>query len=166
MADTNEITHWVTELQTGNLDQRAAAAERLCLAGPDASDAVVALVQACSDEEIVREWAVSALESLETPSAQWVAPLTELTDSADPLVAYWAVTMLGRLGPAAAAGEEKLAKLLEHTAEACVRERAAWALGKIGVSSSAARNALSQAAKAGDPRLSRLAQASLNESPV
>ncbi|MCY2982619.1 MAG: hypothetical protein NTY15_03180 [Planctomycetota bacterium] len=62
----DEITTWRAELNSADLLLRAAAAEKLCQAGSDASDAAVDLVQACADDEAVSKWLVAALEDLGT----------------------------------------------------------------------------------------------------
>ena len=59
------IDKLVVELRCEDAAQRAVAAEQLCQEGDGARPAAVALVQAAADSsEVVREWAVSALEEL------------------------------------------------------------------------------------------------------
>jgi len=141
---------------------RAEAAEALCRAGTDAVAAAVPLVKACSDaDDQVREWAVAALEELGPPPAATISELTALAGGAHPLVAYWATTLLGRSGKAAAAATPTLAKSLESAGDPAVAERAAWALGKIGPAAAAAKPALERSAASSSPRLSRLAQEAL-----
>lgn len=141
---------------------RAAAAEALCRTGVDARPAALALVKACGDaDDQVREWAVAALEDLGPPPAGTIADLTPLVADRHPLVAYWATTLLGRSGQAAAAATAALAARLDSGGDAAVAQRAAWALGKIGAPAAAARPALERAAAAPDPRLARLAQEAL-----
>jgi HEAT repeat protein len=76
-------------------------------------------------------------------------------------VAYWAITLLGRAGDNAAPAVAALADILCSSAEPPVRERAAWALGKIGPTAQAARPALDEAAASDEPRLRRLAEKAL-----
>ncbi len=145
---------------------RAAAAERLCLAGAESVAAAVDLVTACGDEESVRNWAVAALEELGPPDPASIEPLVELLSSSNPLTAYWSATLLGRLGPSAAPSQDALANVLASSNDSAVQERAAWALGKIGDTNSAFTNialtALEQAASSSNPRLVRLAEAALS----
>ena len=56
------------------------------------------LVKACTDDESVQQWAVAALEELGPPPTESIGELTKLASSSDPLVAFWAITLLGRAG--------------------------------------------------------------------
>jgi HEAT repeat protein len=87
--------------------------------------------------------------------------VSERAGGAHQLVAYWATTLLGRSGKAAAAATPTLAKSLESAGDPAVAERAAWALGKIGPAAAAAKPALERSASSPSPRLSRLAQEAL-----
>lgn len=148
------------QLASGTTAERADAAERLSHAGEEAAAAAVPLVQACGDESI-REWAVAALEDLGPPPSGAIASLIELVSNADPLEAYWAVTLLGRSGQDAATAVAALTACVESSADLSVRQRAAWALGKIGDGATSARAALERAAGQGDERLARLAREAL-----
>ena len=77
------------------------------------------------------------------------------------LVAYWAIILLGRLGPDAVSGEGILANVLTNSSDPGIREQAAWALGKIGVTTDTAIAALKHAQDGGTARLVRLAQEAL-----
>ena len=145
-------------LDRGDADSRRAAAEQLAQLGPDAAPAAVALVRACDDDESVREWAVAALEGMEAPPASDVERLAELLADANALSAYWAATLLGRLGDKAAPAVSALAAALDAGRDLSVRERAAWALGQIGPAAAAALSALKLAAASGEARLARLAE--------
>ncbi len=137
---------------------RLAAAEQLARSGEEAAAAAVPLVKACGDaDDEVREQAVAALEDLGTPPPEAIADLIPLAAASEPLVAYWAITLLGRSGQAAAAAVATLTQRLGSTAAPEVAQRAAWALGKIGPSAAAAADALRVAAGSADPRLARLA---------
>ena len=159
----DEQNKWRAELQSPDIELRAAAAEKLCHAGSDASDAAVDLVRACDDDEAVSNWAVAALEDLGTPPISAVESLTALASAKNALVAYWAATLLGRLGPDATDSQAKLSSVLMTSPETAVKERIVWALGKIGPTSEDARKALRQAAAGDDSRLSRLAQETLDQ---
>lgn len=161
-SGNQDIAALQRRLSAANADERADAAERLCRAGEAASVAAADLVRACGDaDDRVREWAAAALEELGSPPTDATKSLTELAGSSDPLVAYWAVTLLGRSGASAASAATLLAGLVDGATDMAVRQRAAWALGKIGTGASAVRDALARAAGNSDPRLARLAAEAL-----
>lgn len=157
-----DIAQWIAQLSAAEAATRAAAAEQLCRAGLDAVPAAVPLVKACGDAaDEVRDWAVAALEELGAPPRDAIGDLTILVGSGHALVAYWATTLLGRSGQAAAAATAALAAALDAGRDPAVAERAAWALGKVGSPAAAARPALERAASAPNARLARLAQEAL-----
>lgn len=160
MNDRSELQ---TDLSNGGLEQRAAAAEQLCLQGSAASYAAVELVRATADMESVSTWAVSALEDLGAPSLDSLESLTELATSNQSAVAYWAVTLLGRLERSGRSSESTLGTLLGRAPDLQVQARAAWALGKIGATSDSTISALKRASKASDKRVARLAGQALTE---
>jgi HEAT repeat protein len=152
----------VRRLTSPDVAERTEAAELLARAGAAAVAAALPLVTACGDEdEQVREWAVAALEDLGPPPAGSLAALSGLVSAANPLVAYWATTLLGRSGQDAASATTALATAVQSAADSAVRERAAWALGRIGPAAVAARGSLEQAAASGEQRLARLAAEAL-----
>lgn len=157
----SEVTALTAQLRDGRVEVRALAAERLCHLGSDARGAACALVTAAGDDPLVREWAVAALEELGTPDQESSAELTALTASDLELVAYWAITLLGRLEEAALPAESALVNALNSSLHDSVRQRAAWALGKIGGRSAAALKALQRASQTSDARLARLAMQAL-----
>jgi HEAT repeat protein len=150
-------------LQSADADQRAAAAEALSQMGPDAAYAAVELVAASGDQESVGEWSVAALEELGPPPEDAIAGLSNLIADTNPTVAYWAMTLLGRAGPTARSCENQLTNALHQSDQDSVRERAAWALGKIGATSENAVQALQTATTTSNPRLTRLAKRALQE---
>lgn len=142
--------------------ERARAAESLARMGTSAAPAAVELALAAADaNEAVREWATAALEESGPPPATACGRLAELLSHANADAAYWAATLIGRLERAGAPAEAELTKALSERREPAVRQRAAWALGKIGAHSAAAIAALRQAAASDDPRLARLAREAL-----
>lgn len=150
------------QLASADADARATAAETLGQMAVDAAPAAVPLVEACrDDDDRVREWAVAALEDLGPPPKDAVKPLTLLVGDKNPLAGYWAATLLGRCGEAAASAVNALAKAVDGGADREVRQRAAWALGQIGPAASAARGVLEKAAADADERLARLASDAL-----
>lgn len=157
----DELRSWQVDLQSPDVNKRIAAAEHLASAPTDAVAAAVELVRACADTEPVQQWAVAALESMPPPALQSQPQLADLTASPDSLVVYWAVTLLGRLESAASPSQPQLAKVLADSPDLSNRQRAAWALGKIGATAPEALAALKQAAGTSDPRLARLAQQAL-----
>ena len=164
MSDATNPDAIALAAQLGSADAQARgeAAEQLARMAEAAAPAAVALVQACGDaDEQVREQAVAALEDLGSPPPEAVARLTELVAHRDPLVAYWAVTLLGRAGQDAVTAVPALAECVASMVDLSVRQRAAWALGKIGPAAASARDVLEQAAGQDDPRLARLAAEAL-----
>lgn len=159
---TADLPALVAALASGSLAERQAAAEKLGQLGSDAVGAAVALVEACdTHDDQLREWVAAALEGLGPPAAGDVARLASLVQCPMAGVAYWAATLLGRLQDGAAAAVPNLAHALRSHADLAVRERAAWALGKIGPPAQAARDAIAAAANSPDRRLARLAAEAL-----
>lgn len=153
----------IAQLSSGSANEQAAAAEALARLGPAARPAAVALVEACgSGDDAVREWCVAALEELGRPPAGQIDRLIQLARDTQLDVAYWAITMLGRAGDDAAPGVAALVDVVLHNPQSPLRERAAWALGKIGPTAQAAVPALREAAANGQSRLSRLAHSALS----
>ena len=155
---SDKIAQFVGELRSVDHTHRAAAAEALCRLGGEAQRAAVALVRACGDEsEEVRQWAGEALENLGPPAASDAVELANLIDADSGDVAYWAVSLLGRLGEEAQVALPAMARALETHASMAVRQRAAWALGKLGPAAAGALAPLRVAAASDDARLARLA---------
>ncbi len=159
----SQVEQAIADLQHAQVEVRAAAAEKLATAGSDAAPASVALVRACADDESVRTWAVAALEDLGPPPASTLAELKKLAEAPQPLVSYWAVTLIGRLGDDAATAVPTLAGVVRTAADLATRERAAWALGQMTSISPDGVAALKTAAEANEPRLARLAREALEK---
>jgi len=158
------IEQHLADLQSPDVSVRSRAAESLCLAGQAAADGATALVQACGDPaEAVQTWAVAALEDLGTPPLTQLSELQSLITAPDPLVAYWAITLCGRLELEAKRCEPELIQMLSSSSDTAVRERAAWALGKIQTTAPEGLAALRRATESGSPRLARVAQTAGNE---
>jgi len=157
-AHDPSIAALVERMMGSDAGERAGAAEALCRAGEAASSAATALVTACSDvDDGVREWAAAALEELGPPPLDQIADLITLAAADHPLVVYWAVTLLGRGGEGASSAVPVLGACLAPGKAIEVRQRACWALGRIGAAAASVRPALTVAAADPDPRLSRLA---------
>jgi HEAT repeat protein len=166
-----ELDQLTADLKNTDARVRATAAEQLAKLAEDAQPAAVQLVAAMGDaDSTVHDWVYAALESLGPPRAEDASGLTQLVSDKRLDVAYWAVTLLGRLGAVAGLSSGDTAPVvsaittaLQGHAETAVRERAAWALGQIGAPAAAAIPALQQAASDPAPRLSRLAQEALEK---
>lgn len=157
------VEHLVEGLSSADDDKRLDAAEQLARMGEEARGAGAALIRAAADEnESVKEWAAAALEGIGPPADAELAEIAELVKSEDVDSAYWAVTLLGRAGNRAAAHVRSLAAALEDYWAAQVRQRAAWACGKIGPAAADAKPALKKAALSSDARLKRLAEEALS----
>jgi HEAT repeat protein len=151
------------QLVRGTPRERAEAAENLAQQGSEAAYAASELTAACGDTEQVRLWAVAALEQLGSPPVSTIDSLIGLAQSEQPLIAYWAVTLLGRTGPKAKVHQQAIAELLERSNDLAVREKAAWSLGRMRADSSQTTRALKQAARSPEPRLSRVASKALQQ---
>ncbi len=152
----------IAALESSDVAERCRAAEEISRLGEDARAAAVALTRACGDEaEEVRESAVAALEELGPPPISELMSLAALLGDSNADVAYWAVTLLGRLEGEAAPALHALTVALSTSPHLAVRQRAAWALGAIGPAAARARSALNQAATSDDPRLADLARAAI-----
>jgi HEAT repeat protein len=160
---TNDLTSLANDLHASDTASQAAAAEALARMGADAAPVAVELVRGCEcDDETVRNWCIAALEKMGPPPAAQIPALLQLAKSSRTDIAYWAVTLLGRAGDEAADAVAPLADILAGNADIAVRERAVWALGRIGPTASPALDALRAVATGDEPRLSRLAQSAID----
>lgn len=160
-----ELSQLIAELSADDASRRIAAADELSRLGEEARGAAVPLVRACGDEiEEVRELAVGALEELGPPDVDDLPSLAELLRSENSDAAYWAITLTGRLEGNAAGAVDALTAVLTGEGPAEVRQRAAWALGKIGPAAASAMPALRALSNEGsDPRLARLAAKAIEQ---
>jgi HEAT repeat protein len=152
----------IAELSSSDVSRRRRAAEQFAHRQPAEGRVAISLLDALVDEdEQVREWATAALEGMSSPDIEDIAGLAQrLTDSVGD-GSYWAATLLGRLGPEAAQAVVPLTDALKNQASLTARERAAWALGKIGPAAKSALPDLQTAAKSSVGRLSNLAQSAI-----
>ncbi len=154
----------IAALQSDATETRLEAAEALCHLGEAARPAAVLLVRAHADEsDEVREWVAAALEELGPPDIADTERLAgfALDDNHD--VAYWAITLLGRLGESAVPALGQVTRAMSTHVAPAVRQRAAWALGKIGPAASSALDALRTVSTGDDPRLARLAARAISQ---
>ncbi len=107
-------------------------AARSLAQSPDASAAVALLTALADTNDEVRQWANEALENLGEPSLEHLTALLESTVSDNNDQAYWAITLIGRLGPRAIQARAELARLAEMHQMPEIRRRAVWALQRIG----------------------------------
>ena len=112
-------------------------------------------------QEVSEGSVVAALEEAE-PSFDALDGLVSLLNGPNDDAAYWAATLIGRLGDQAAPAAEQLGALVGGEASQAVRQRAAWALEKIGPSASCVLPALRSATESEDPRLARQARRAID----
>lgn len=158
------IQNLMLQLTSEDETEREAAAERLARLGEGAQGASAALVRAVGDEnESVQQWAAAALEGIGVPLETELSEIAKLVGSEDADIAYWAVTLLGRAGDRAVPHASALVEALDGHWAAQVRQRAAWACGRLGPSAAPVKPALQRAATSPDARLKRLAQDALDQ---
>jgi hypothetical protein len=130
-------------LQSPDVTTRRQAAEHLSQNPDAATELAVDLVKAIGDtDRQVMEYAVATLEELGEPSPLHLARLAKLIADENPDVQYWAVTLIGRAGPAASEYSTQLASVVASEAQPQVRERAAWAITRIGPAAAPVRRLL------------------------
>lgn len=161
---SQEVQSLLLALAASEVTQRREAAESLARIGPEAVDVAVAIVKACGDDdEQVRNWVVAALEELPAPNASTAKSLENLINDENLDVAFWATTLLGRMEHDAASTVKTLASAVVSYPELVVRQRAAWALGKIGKPAAEAIPQLETALRSDDARLARFAAVALEQ---
>lgn len=157
-----ELATLIADLSDPAASRRVAAARSLAGLGPDGAAAASALARTAGDaDEQVREWAVAALEELGAPPREELEALCGLLRDSQADIGYWSATLLGRLGAAASPAVPALADALANAPAASVRQRAAWALGRIGAAAAGARGELAAGAQDPDERLARLCREAL-----
>ena len=157
-----DVSQLINDLCAPQMSRRRTAAEHLSQIEQDARPAAVPLVRVCgTSDEVLHEYAIAALESLGPPAIEDATALAELLKEPEVDVAYWAATLLGRLGPAGDRTVTALGAALDRDTRPQVRQRVAWALGQIGPAAVSARAAIERARDTADPRLVRLAERAL-----
>lgn len=153
----------IEQLESSSRETRQRAAEALLMDPTQGKVCAARLAQAAADDDpAVRELITGVLEEMGPPAVDQVPALITAAASAPPDAAYWAVTLLGRLGPPAAPSVGTLAHVLETHESLAVRQRAAWALGCLGEAALGATEQLQAAAQSSDPRLARQARTALS----
>jgi hypothetical protein len=157
-----DVDQLAASLLTDKPSRRVAAAEQLATLGPEASPAALALVTACGNPALV-DLCIGALEELGPAPVDQLPEIAKLVTAADEIVAYWSATLLGRAGEAAAPYLTPLETVAGNEAAAIeVRERAVWAIGKLGHGAKPAEATLRSIAESGPtPRIKRLASTAL-----
>jgi HEAT repeat protein/serine phosphatase RsbU (regulator of sigma subunit) len=153
-------------LHTDRRDQICAfAAEALGMIGPDAKDAVKALLVALKRDDLaVQRAAAEALGHIGPPASTAVEPLRQalVQQDQDDFVKRAAAESLGRIGPEAREAVETLGLVLQSSDEnLAVRQAAAQALGRIGPRARRAVAALRDAVEDDDPIVRRNAAEAL-----
>ena len=165
----------IFQLESPNVAERLQAAEYASRNPDQCCEWAVALTKAAGDSsDAIAMAAAEALEMLGAPPASMLMQLIGLAKTcvnvslpkkngtnANSETAYWAVTLIGRLGPKAAPATDCLIEILNQSDYLPVRERATWAISRIGTAASSASSALRHAAAEGPPRLKRLATQAL-----
>ena len=159
-----EISLLISELSSPDAEVRSSAAEALSRLGSDARGAAVSLARCVGDDdEEFREWVVAALEELGPGGGGGWVGVVEVWEKAPRGVADGGAGVIGRVGERAVAGVSALGAGLEEGRAVIVRERAVWALGRIGrLAGETAITALNKAADVSQPRISRLARRALD----
>lgn len=147
-------------LRAGDPRLRQQAAQQAMHLGADAAPAAAALAARTGDRDI-GDWCIGALEKLGPPPADSVDQLAALL-TGEELPAYWSATLIGRLGPAGVGAAKPLAGVAQSGAPLAVRERAVWALGKLGAGAAEALPTLRDLADDSHPRLARLAKQAIS----
>ncbi len=154
----NDVARWDADLHHDSVTRQTETLREVAARKNVRGIAVRCVELAGSHDDEVRLTAADALETSVLPLADEIAPLAMLLDNADDgEVAYWAATMLGRLGPVASAATPELERCLRESLYLPARERAAWAISRIGPKAAAAMPTLCDVASGSPPRLQRLA---------
>jgi HEAT repeat protein len=163
MMTTANLSELFAKLRAGSQDVRRWVVEQLIDHPKSYRDWIPTLIEATGDlDETVREWAADSLETMGAPRSFDLPEIVELLSEAyDGEVAYWAATMLGRLGPSAHPATDVLARTIRFSKYLPVRERAAWALGQIGPRAAGATLILRETSENATPRLRRIATEAL-----
>lgn len=157
-----EVAALIAALQQPLAAERIEAARLLCQAGTGANSAAVALVQAVGDDDDdVRQWVTAALEELGPPRVEDLENLEQVLRESEADRAYWAATLIGRLGSAGGGAAKSLAAVARSAQPLTVRQQAVWAIGELGPVAHDCHDTLREVSASPDPRLRRLAEAAL-----
>jgi len=149
----------IVQLMSPDVSLRIEAAEYFGTHPEIVPAAIIPLCRAVVDEEEqVGQWATSALEDCGSPPIEEQDALVELLDDDHADVVFWGVTLLGRLESGAQPTVPRLCTLATGHESANVRQRALWALGRIGDRSEPVRAAVDDPIHQKNPRSARIAE--------
>jgi len=152
----DRLTHPVSAVR------RAAVRELLHFRPGCGGITAIVLPLVVDPDEQTRHWACESLDRVVKPEVNELTDLIDtLRSTKDGEIEYWTATMIGRLGPSAAAATATLATVLLDSSCLAARERAAWAITQIGPAARSALNSLRQIGNDDPPRLRRLAESAL-----
>ena len=158
---SNDVEILAETLTDGTPQERIQTLTLLAGLGDLAAPASVSVLDCLADDsESIREYATETLENMGPPRLQDAGQISERLNNEHAETAYWSATLLGRLRSNAADFVPHLMTALDHSAS-IVKERSAWALGRIGSLALPASPKLEEIAKSDEPRLSRLASQAL-----
>ena len=155
---TADLSSLIVSLHSELASERQAAASKMLQLGPDAKLAAVALVEAADSDSETCDIVTAVLEDLGAPDVEMTESLATILKRPTLDSPYWAATLLGRLEAEAAPAINDLTTAAAEHPQKAVRQRAVWALGKIGPPASAALETLEKISGEEDPRLVSLAQ--------
>jgi len=133
-------------LQENELEIRVEAAQQLASLGTTAAPAALTLLAASdAEDESLSEWSTAALETCGAPARRDLAQLVEYiqpNSGASSHIIYWALTLIGRMGPEAQSASDQVCQFVECTAKRFADDsenqslrtsflRGVWSLGKI-----------------------------------
>jgi len=139
----------------GSRDRRArvAAARSLAAMGPQAHEAVAAILAALSRPSIEIELQSALSKALKRIGPAGIPQLLAALKSSHPRTRFYAAQALMKIGPEASSAVAALAHAVESDPDYSVRSNAAAALGAIGPAASSALPALRRAAGNPNARL-------------
>ncbi len=121
-----------------------------------------------SNDETEQNCASDLLENCGVPSREDIPFLCKQLNSSRSSRVYWCSTLLGRLGPAMddpnvrrRIQTDLSGVINDESIELSARERAAWAIGELGVIDPACRKVLERHVEKAPPRLKRLLETAL-----
>jgi HEAT repeat protein len=168
LAGRTAVPGLVKALESGPPHARDSAIQALGRIGPDAAEAMPAMLDALKREFQEAEQKASAIENagiresvrghqvrdsqaivaLGRMGEAGVGAVVEILRSDDPQYQRWGLEITGRLGPAARPALAELVRILKTSPDPSQRARAAGAIGSIGPSADEAVGALAQAMRA------------------
>lgn len=166
---SDAINKWVEQLRSDDPKSIASAAQALAQTDALITSAAIPLASRVGTlDDDANEWMVAALERLRDPSSEDAAPLAQILKSyldaeANALQAYWAATLIGRIGPVAApASCSLLAECAGNASDKEVVSRSVWALAQFGAAAAPAQSTLKRMAETSTARTARYAQLAID----